>query len=92
MSFRRALLAKPLYDEGHCLVDAGITSMSGPEQILLRFDSIVGTHTNQVPPGSRVEAAMLDLASVVGNAPGRWRSGNRRSPVLDNTPLEGYKE
>jgi hypothetical protein len=51
-------------------IDAGVTSTSDPEQILLRFDNILGLGANQVPPGSRVEAAVLDLASVVGNAPG----------------------
>jgi hypothetical protein len=51
-------------------IDAGVTSTSDPEQILIRFDDIIGAGTNQVPPGSRVEVAVLDLASVVGNAPG----------------------
>lgn len=51
-------------------IDAGVTSTSDPEQILLRFDNIVGAASNQIPPGSRIEAAMLDLASVVGNGPG----------------------
>ncbi len=51
-------------------VDAGVTSTTDPEQILLRFDNILGLATNQVPPGARVEVAVLDLASVVGNASG----------------------
>jgi len=61
--------------------------MSDPEQILLRFDNIVGTRTNQVPPGSRVEAAVLDMASVVASAP-----ADGRFPVLDKTRPEGYEE
>jgi hypothetical protein len=51
-------------------IDAGVTSTTDPEQILLRFDKLVGSGTSQVPAGSRVEAAVLDLAAVVGNAPG----------------------
>ena len=51
-------------------IDAGVTGTTDPEQILLRFDDLVGSAASQVPPGSRVEAAVLDVASVVGNAPG----------------------
>jgi hypothetical protein len=38
--------------------------------VLLRFDNLAGNETNQFPPGSRIDAAMLDLASVAGNATG----------------------
>ncbi len=51
-------------------IDAGVTGTSDPEHTLLRFDDIVGGGANRVPPGARVESAMLDLAAVVGNAPG----------------------
>jgi hypothetical protein len=33
-------------------------------EALLRFDHIVGASTNQIPPGARVEVAMLNLASL----------------------------
>ena len=40
------------------------------EQVLLRFDNLVGGTTNQVPPGAQVDAAILDLASVTANSMG----------------------
>lgn len=40
------------------------------EQVLLRFDNIFGTDAGQIPPGAHIEAAMLDLASVGGDAMG----------------------
>ncbi len=36
-------------------------------ETLLRFDLIIGGGTNQIPPGSRIEAAVLELPSV-GNS------------------------
>jgi hypothetical protein len=51
-------------------IDAGVTGTTDPEQILLRFDNLIGVGANQIPAGARVEAAVLDLASVVANAPG----------------------
>jgi hypothetical protein len=40
------------------------------EQVLLRFDNLIGTNPGQIPPGARVDAAMLDLATVIGNGYG----------------------
>jgi len=40
------------------------------EQVLLQFGDIIGTEPGQIPPGSRIDVAMLDLASMVGNAMG----------------------
>jgi hypothetical protein len=52
-------------------VDAEVTGGSpNPEQVLLRFDSIIGSETNQIPAGARIHAAMLDLSSTIGNAMG----------------------
>ena len=44
--------------------DAGNTNTT---ESLLRFDNLIGGGTNQIPPGSRIEAAMLELPSV-GNS------------------------
>ncbi len=51
-------------------LDAAVSGTTDQEQTLLRFDNIVGSDANQIPPGARVEGAVLDLAAVVGNAPG----------------------
>jgi hypothetical protein len=40
------------------------------EQVLFRFDNMVGTATNQIPPGSQIHGAALELAAVIGAAPG----------------------
>lgn len=47
--------------------DAGNTNAT---QCLLRFDNIIGTATNQIPPGSRIQAAFLELSSTGPNAMG----------------------
>jgi hypothetical protein len=49
------------------------------EQVLLRFDNMVGTATNQIPPGSQIHAASLELAAVIGAAPGH---GGNFYPML----------
>lgn len=41
-----------------------------PDDVLIRFDQIIGTNPGQVPPGAVVEAAMLDLATVSGSGYG----------------------
>lgn len=52
-------------------VDAVVSAGDpNPEQVLLRFDNIVGTGENQIPAGSRVEAAILDIPSVNPDAMG----------------------
>ena len=40
------------------------------EQALLRFDDIIGNGVGQVPPGATIHVAVLELASLVGNAMG----------------------
>ena len=51
-------------------VDGGVTTSTDQDHVLIRFDQIIGTGPNQIPPNARVHAAMLDLASVIGNAMG----------------------
>ena len=41
-----------------------------PDQVLIRFEDIIGPHPGQVPPGAFIEAAVLDLATVNGNGYG----------------------
>ncbi len=50
--------------------DWAVSSASDNEHVLLRFDNIIGTGAGQIPPGARIESAVLDLASVVGNGMG----------------------
>lgn len=51
-------------------VDWTVATAGDSSQVLLRFDAIIGTATNQVPPGSRVHAAVLELASASNLAQG----------------------
>lgn len=50
--------------------DWSVTASGDNEHVLLRFSDIVGTGANQIPPGSRIHAAVLDLASRGANAMG----------------------
>jgi hypothetical protein len=45
-------------------VDANDAGNTNATECLLRFDNVVGTATNQVPPGSLIHAAVLELPSV----------------------------
>ncbi len=51
-------------------VDYAVSSTADNEQVLMRFDNIIGAATNQIPSGAQIEAAVLDLASTAGNAMG----------------------
>jgi len=56
---------------GSAFVDAiALGATNNPDILLYRFDNIFGANPGQIPPGSSVEAAMLDLATVVGNGYG----------------------
>jgi hypothetical protein len=44
--------------------------LDNEDQILIRFDDVFGSNPGQIPPGSQVHAAMLDLATVIGNGYG----------------------
>jgi len=50
-------------------VDANI-STNDPSDVLIKFDNIIGNGPNQIPAGARVNAAILDIASVANNAMG----------------------
>lgn len=51
-------------------VDWDVVTPGDQSQVLIRFDSIFGTGAGQIPPGSQIHAAMLDLASQSGSAQG----------------------
>ncbi len=51
-------------------VDAPDASGTNAVQSLLWFDGIIGTATNQIPPGSVIHAAFVELASVGPDAMG----------------------
>jgi hypothetical protein len=56
------------------------------EQPLIRFDNIIGTGVGQIPPGSIINAAMLDLdSSKVGAAPGKGGSFHAMLVPWDET-------
>lgn len=46
------------------------TGMEDPEHAFIRFDEIIGAGEGQIPPGSTIHAAILDLASIISNAMG----------------------
>jgi len=50
--------------------DWAVSGDSDNEQILMRFDNIIGSSDSQIPAGALVGAAVLDLNSLVGNGPG----------------------
>jgi len=50
--------------------DANDTGNTNATQFLLRFDNIVGTGSNQIPPGATIQSAVVDLASVSPDAMG----------------------
>jgi hypothetical protein len=60
--------------------------LEDPEQMLLRFDNIIGTGAGQIPPKAKIHAAMLDLNSLLGNGPGDGATINRMLiPWTDTT-------
>jgi hypothetical protein len=50
--------------------DWAVSGTSDNEQVLMRFDNIVGSDPGQIPNGAAVYAAVLDLTGDIGNAPG----------------------
>lgn len=50
--------------------DANDVDNTNNTQCLLRFDNIIGGETNQIPLGSQIHAAFLDLSSVGSDAMG----------------------
>jgi len=58
-------------DTDNSALDAIGVDFTGAHDVpLIRFDDIIGTNPGQVPPGAHINAAFLDLASLVGAAPG----------------------
>jgi len=51
-------------------VDWNVVTPGDQSQVLMRFDNIIGTGLDQIPPGSQVHAAILDLTSQSGSAQG----------------------
>ncbi len=51
-------------------VDWNVVTPGDQSQVLMRFDNIIGSGPNQIPPGSQVHAAILDLTSQSGSAQG----------------------
>jgi hypothetical protein len=83
-------------------VDAEVTGGSpNPEQVLLRFENIIGSGTNQIPAGARIHAAMLDLASTIGNAMGDggkfhamlqpWQDTNTWDDLVNGVSVDGVE-
>ena len=63
--------------------DSGNTNTT---ESLLRFDKIIGGGTNQIPPGARIEAAVLELPSVGNNCMGNGgRFFDMLQPWTDST-------
>ena len=50
--------------------DWAVSLTSDNEQVLMRFDNIIGSAANQIPSFATIYAAVLDLAGDIGNAPG----------------------
>ncbi len=50
--------------------DWSATTNGDNDQLLFRFDNIVGSATNQIPAGATIHAAMFDVANVGGQAMG----------------------
>jgi hypothetical protein len=62
-------LTAPTLD--YAFVDAiSSGSTNNPDEILIRFDNIIGTGPGQIPPNAQIHAAILDLASTGGSASG----------------------
>jgi hypothetical protein len=62
-------------DEEAGTLDTLFVDWTGPGpldgvQALIRFSDIIGVNPGQIPPGARIEAAMLDLATVANNGYG----------------------
>jgi hypothetical protein len=51
-------------------IDWAITGTAENEDVLIRFDNIMGTGANQIPSGSQIHGAVLELASTGNNAMG----------------------
>nr|AUN37537.1 putative hemagglutinin/hemolysin-related protein [uncultured bacterium] len=59
--------------------DANDVGSTNNTQFLMRFDNIIGAETNQIPPGAKIHAAMLELPCV---APDSMGDGGRFYAML----------
>jgi hypothetical protein len=50
--------------------DVAGNSTYNPDEVLVRFDNVIGSNAGQVPAGATVEAAVLDMATVANNGYG----------------------
>ena len=83
-------------------VDAiAFSNTNNPDQVLIRFDNIVGTDPGQVPPGSRIDAAMLDIATVANSGYGDggqffamlrpWQDTDTWNTLVDGIQTDGVE-
>jgi hypothetical protein len=71
------------------------------DHVLIRFDDILGTGPGQIPPSAEIHAAMLDLASMVGNAMGDgghfhamlqpWEAGATWNSMVNGLSADGIE-
>ncbi len=55
------------------------TPIPNPQQVLIRFDNIIGSGAGQVPAGATIQAAVLELTSITADAQG---AGGQFAPLL----------
>lgn len=71
------------------------------DHVLLRFDDLIGSSAGQIPPYAQVHVAMLDLASMIGNAMGDggtfhamlqpWQDTNTWNSLVDGVTADGVE-
>jgi hypothetical protein len=81
--------------------DVAGTGLDNEDQILIRFDDIFGSNPGQIPPGSRIHAAMLDIATVIGNGYGDggqffamlspWQDTDTWNILLNGVSADGFE-
>ena len=82
-------------------VDWAIVGTASNEDVLVRFDNIIGTAANQIPPGSQVHAAVLRLSSRSNNAMGHggtfhqmlqsWSDTNTWNSFVNGVSADGIE-
>ena len=81
--------------------DVAGTGTDNEDQILIRFDDVFGSNAGQIPPGSQIHAAMLDLATVIGNGYGDggqffamlapWQDTDTWNILLNGVSADGFE-
>ena len=65
------------------------TPIPNPNQVLIRFDNIIGSGAGQVPAGATIHAAILELTSINADAQGAGGQFHRPPANLErNQHLE----